>query len=248
MSGRLAVLVGLLAGLVTAGTVMAVALVNAPQIADQLYPTPPPALGPTPPPAMPSLAPPSAAASPSGAPSVASTSVASASPSAATSAAPSGSGAPASTSGGQAFMIGEPAPPLVLPLIGGGTIELADLKGNPVWVNFMATWCEPCRDEFPLMSAFQARYEDEGLIVLGVDVREDPDVVAAFMDEVGGVFRMALDADGAAQREWGALALPIHFWIDSEGIVRDGALGGIGPDAMASALQTIMPGVEVTPP
>ena len=145
-------------------------------------------------------------------------------------------------------MIGEPAPALVLPLIGGGTIELAELKGSPVWVNFMATWCEPCRDEFPLMSAFQARYEDDGLIILGVDVREDPEVVAAFMDEVGGVFRMALDEDGTAQRAWGALALPIHFWVDSEGIIRDGALGGLGPDAMASALETILPGVEVTPP
>ena len=112
----------------------------------------------------------------------------------------------------------------------------------------MATWCEPCRDEFPLMSTFQARYEDDGLIVLGVDVREDPEAVAAFMDEVGGVFRMALDEDGAAQREWGALALPIHFWIDADGIVRDGALGGIGPDTMAEALRTILPGVEVTPP
>ena len=104
-------------------------------------------------------------------------------------------------------MIGEPAPALVLPLLGGGTIDLAALRGNPVWVTFMATWCEPCRDEFPLMSAFQARYEDEGLIVLGVDVREDAEVVAAFMDEVGGVFgpakvgRAAMTSPGSTASE-----------------------------------------------
>jgi thiol-disulfide isomerase/thioredoxin len=246
MSGRLAVLVGLLAGLVTAGTVMAVALVNAPQIADSLYPTPS-VLGPTPAPSVPSLAPPPSPSAVAGRSPSAAPSAASSAPSG-SGASPSGSGAPPSGSGGQAFMIGEPAPALVLPLLGGGTIDLAELRGSPVWVNFMATWCEPCQDEFPLMSAFQARYEEAGLIVLGVDVREDPDTVAAFMDEVGGVFRMALDEDGAAQREWGALALPIHFWVDAEGIIRDGALGGIGPDAMASGLQTILPGVEVTPP
>jgi thiol-disulfide isomerase/thioredoxin len=135
-----------------------------------------------------------------------------------------------------------------LPLVGGGTVNLADLRGQSVWVNFMATWCEPCRDEFPLMSVFQARYEEEGLVVLAVDVREEEASVKAFVDEVGGLFQVALDTDGAAQREWGAAALPIHFWIDAEGIVRDGALGGIGPDAMVEGLQAILPGVEVSAP
>ena len=46
---------------------------------------------------------------------------------------------------------------------------------------------------------------------------------------------------------WDAIALPVHFWIDAEGIVRDGALGGIGPDVMAEGLETILPGVDVTP-
>ncbi len=45
----------------------------------------------------------------------------------------------------------------------------------------------------------------------------------------------------------GALALPVHFWIDTDGIVRDAALGGIGPDVMAAGLGTILPGVTVTP-
>ena len=46
---------------------------------------------------------------------------------------------------------------------------------------------------------------------------------------------------------WDALALPVHFWIDAEGIIRDGSLGGIGPDVMAQGLQAIMPGVDVRP-
>src|SRR5439155_18833270 len=53
------------------------------------------------------------------------------------------------------FHVGEPAPPLTLPLLGGGSVDLASLKGKPVWLNFMATYCPPCRDEFPVMSAFQ---------------------------------------------------------------------------------------------
>jgi hypothetical protein len=64
---------------------------------------------------------------------------------------------------------------------------------------------------------------------------------------MGAIFPLGLDADGAAQQEWGAFALPVHYWIDAEGIVRDGSFGGIGPDIMAGALRKILPGVDVTP-
>ena len=147
----------------------------------------------------------------------------------------------------EAFGIGEPAPPLVLPLVGGGTVDLADYRGKPVWVNFMATWCPSCVDELPSMAGFAARYEDTGLVILAVDVREDEAAVTAFFKDLGVELPVGLDSDGKASAEWAAIALPVHFWIDEEGIVRDGALGGIGPDVMARGLQTILPGVTVTP-
>ena len=153
----------------------------------------------------------------------------------------------AGSSGSAAFHVGEPAPPLVVPQVGGGTIDLADLKGQPVWVNFMGTYCPPCVDEFPLMNGFAARYADTGLVVLAIDVKEDEGVVASFAEGLGATFPLGLDADGSAQAAWGAAALPVHFWIDKGGIVRDGALGGIGPDVMAKGLQTILPDVTVEP-
>ena len=158
------------------------------------------------------------------------------------------SGSPvASSSGDAAFHVGEPAPPLVVPQVGGGTIDLASLKGQPVWVNFMGTYCPPCVDEFPLMNGFATRYADTGLVVLAIDVKEDEGVVASFAEGLGATFPLGLDADGSAQTAWAAAALPVHFWIDKDGIVRDGALGGIGPDVMARGLQTILPDVTVEP-
>ena len=145
------------------------------------------------------------------------------------------------------FHVGQPAPPLSVPQVGGGTIDLANLRGKPVWINFMATWCPSCQDEFPLMSGFAARYASTGLVVIAVDVREDEGAVAAFAEQLGATFPLGLDTDGTAAGTWDAVALPVHFWIDAEGIVRDGALGGIGPDVMAAGLKTILPGVDVTP-
>jgi thiol-disulfide isomerase/thioredoxin len=166
--------------------------------------------------------------------------------SASASVAPSGSPA-ASASATGLFHIGEPAPALVVPQVGGGTIDLAELKGKPVWVNFMATYCPPCQDEFPLMNGFAARYADAGLVVLAIDVKEDEGTVAAFAESLSATFPLGLDTDGKASADWDAIVLPVHFWIDADGIVRDGALGGIGPDIMARGLQTILPDVTVTP-
>jgi cytochrome c biogenesis protein CcmG, thiol:disulfide interchange protein DsbE len=257
MSSRIAVLTGLLAGILSAVLLMAGLVAFAPQLSDTLGLNGPVVIGPTP---GPSGAVPSITAPPSARPTAGATAGPSASPgdSAEPSDAvptdePTGSGAsarptlaPRSPIPG-AFHVGEPAPKLVLPLLGGGTFDLAKLKGKPVWVNFMGTYCPPCRDEFPVMSGFQARYADDGLTVIAVDVREDTSTIQEFVGSTGATFSVALDKDGAAQRTWGAVALPVHFWIGADGIVKDGALGGIGPDQMAQSLALILPGVNVTP-
>jgi thiol-disulfide isomerase/thioredoxin len=220
MSPRVAIPAGLLAGVVAAVALLGGVLAFAPEPATEATPIPSVAIAtPTPEP----------------------TPVASDGPSASASAAPSGSAA------GGLFGVGAPAPPLVVPQVGGGTIDLANLRGQPVWVNFMGTYCPPCVDEFPLMNGFAARYADDGLVILAIDVREEEGVVAAFAESLGAIFPLGLDLDGSAADEWrAAAALPMHFWIDREGIVRDGALGGIGPDIMARGVQAIMPEVDVT--
>jgi cytochrome c biogenesis protein CcmG/thiol:disulfide interchange protein DsbE len=188
---------------------------------------------------------PSIAASSSPAPSVAE-----ATPSAAPTASPELTAVPSAAPSGDEvanFHIGEQAPDLVVPQVGGGTIDLSLLEGKPVWVNFMQTTCEECITEFPQMNGFAARYGEEGLVIVAIDIREEEGTVAAFAQSLNATFPLGLDADGTAQRAWGAFALPIHYWVDAAGVVRDGALGGIGPDIMARGVQAIMPDIEVTP-
>lgn len=151
------------------------------------------------------------------------------------------------TVGTSSFHVGEPAPALSVPQLGGGRVDLVNLKGRPVWVNFMQTTCPPCVDEFPLMNGFAVRYADAGLVVIAVDIREDEGVVASFVNALNAQFPIGLDTDGSAAQAWDAVALPVHFWVDREGIIRAAALGGLGPDVMAENLGTILPGVDVTP-
>jgi cytochrome c biogenesis protein CcmG/thiol:disulfide interchange protein DsbE len=224
MSPRLSILAGLLVGVAVAALVLGGIYTLAPDPVPVATPVPSTAVD------SPS-APAGASASPSAGP---------AGPASSDSLSAGPSGSP-----GGAFHIGEPAPALVVPQVGGGTIDLSVLHGQPVWVNFMATWCPPCQDEFPLMAGFAARYADQGLVVVAIDAREEEGAAAAFADRFGATFPMGLDPDGSASARWGALALPVHFWIDADGIVRDGALGGIGPDTMVAGLRTILPGVDV---
>lgn len=228
MSPRLSIVLGVLSGVLVAAIAIGIVIVVLPEPA-------------------PAVTEPSASAASPSASAPASAPVTSASPSASASPAASGGSASPSGSLATAFHIGEQAPPLDLPQVGGGTIDLEALRGKPVWVNFMQTTCPPCIDEFPLMSGFAARYADDGLVVVAVDIQEDDGVVAAFAQSLNANFPIALDRDGSAQDTWRAYGLPVHFWVDKDGIVRDGALGGIGPDIMARGLGTILPGVEVTP-
>ena len=220
---RLSILAGLLAGVAAAALVIGGILAFAPEPGVATTPPPRPSVSVS---VLPSIEP---------------------SPTATASAALSASPSASAGSSAALFHVGEPAPALVVPQVGGGIIDLANLSGKPVWVNFMGTYCPPCRDEFPLMNGFYARYAEQGLIVIAIDVREEEGTIAACAQELNATFPIGLDADGDAARAWDAIVLPVHFWVDADGIIRDGALGGIGPDIMAAGLQTIMPGVDVTP-
>ena len=210
MSGRLAVVAGVTAGLAT------VAIVIGALVASTPVPTAPPAASLT------LVSPSPIAGSPS----------------------PSASGEPSApaASPGALFHVGEPAPTLSVPEVGGGTIDLARLRGRPVWVNFWGTYCPACVDEFPLMNGYAARYEAAGLVILAIDVREDEETAAAFATRLGALFPIGLDPQGAAAGAWDATVPPVHYWIDAEGIIRAGAAGGIGPDQMDAGLATILPG------
>jgi thiol-disulfide isomerase/thioredoxin len=231
MGPRLSVLAGLAAGVLVALAVLAGVILAVPASIPARASAPPPSVA-------------AAVESPSASPFASASASAgpSASPNAAPSGSPSGSGSVTAN-----FHVGEAAPALSVPQLGGGTIDLASLKGKAVWINFMQTTCPPCIDEFPRMNGFAARYADAGLVVIAVDIREDESVVAEFALRLNATFPLGLDASGAAQQAWGAYGLPVHYWIDKTGIVRDGALGGIGPDVMARGVGAILPGVTVTP-
>src|SRR4051812_19074589 len=73
------------------------------------------------------------------------------------------------------------APDFSLKDLSGKTVQLSALKGHPVLLDFWATWCGPCRMSIPMVQSFYMRHKDEGLVVLGVNMDEDPSGVPEFV-------------------------------------------------------------------
>ena len=184
------------------------------------------------------LFPPSTPASPSASPTTPSSPSPSASPSAGES--PDGSAE-------VGLRPGQLAPPLEVDRLDGGTINLAALRGQVVWLNFLGSWCPPCYDEMPRMESYWLRLKDKGLIIVGVDIKESRAEAEAFVKQVGVSFPIGIDPTSTTEQYWSAFAMPVHFWIDREGVVRSFAFGGIGRKQMEDGLSTILPEEFPTP-
>ena len=115
----------------------------------------------------------------------------------------------------------EQAPALELPkLSGGGRGSLADYRGEVVVLNFWASWCEPCREESPLLQRWHKRMAGEGGTVLGVDVLDVTGDAEDFIDEYGLTYPMLKDKAGDALESFGVVAYPETFVIDRDGRIR----------------------------
>jgi thiol-disulfide isomerase/thioredoxin len=142
--------------------------------------------------------------------------------------------------------IGQQAPPLVVTLTDGSLLDTRDYAGQPLWINFMASWCPQCADELPMMQNYQAQLGDQATVVL-VDVGEDQRTVNAFVRSLGIELPVGLDQDSSIQRAWGAFALPVHFFIDGNGTVQQIVFGGAPPEVFDQALGEILPAATPSP-
>lgn len=134
----------------------------------------------------------------------------------------------------------EPSMPLVD--LGGNAVDLAGLRGRPVWIVFWATWCPPCQSETPDLQRAWDLARAQGLAMIAVDVQEPESTVRDYVTTYGLGYRVALDTTGRAMKAWGVFGLPTHYFIDADGIVRDRVYGPLSLDGMLSRLSLILPG------
>ncbi|MSP13650.1 MAG: TlpA family protein disulfide reductase [Chloroflexi bacterium] len=135
---------------------------------------------------------------------------------------------------------GAAPPTFSLPGVDGKNISLDQFKGHPLVINFWATWCSPCRYEMPFLQQAQDKYRDQGLVVLGVDVAEDPSLVGAFAKQFNLSFPIVVDGTGAVSNIYQAHAIPITYFVDKNGVVTDVHPGAMNESILKGFLSKIL--------
>lgn len=124
--------------------------------------------------------------------------------------------------------------------LNGNKVSLADYKGKPVYLNFWATWCPPCRGEMPGIEKVYRAYKDKGLTVLAVDLGEDKGTVKDFIKQNNYSFTVLLDSDQSVAEKYNISAIPVSYFIDKEGNIAAKKIGALSEEDMKSYIESIL--------
>jgi thiol-disulfide isomerase/thioredoxin len=127
------------------------------------------------------------------------------------------------------------------PHLSGQTVDarpfsLVALRGKVVLVNFWATWCPECRPEMPAFERLHREFASRGLAIIGINAREDKQVVGRYASELGLTFALVLDPGGKNHDLYGVIGIPTTFLVGRDGRAVAFAVGArdwSGPDARA---------------
>ena len=123
----------------------------------------------------------------------------------------------------QHALIEKPAPDFTLRDLKGNQVSLSDFRGQPVVLNFWATWCSPCRVEIPHLEALYTKYKDQGLVVIGMNTETDYMKVKHFAEPQIS-YTVLLDGGTQAQG-YDVSGIPCTYYIDRKGIIRHRSVG-----------------------
>jgi cytochrome c biogenesis protein CcmG/thiol:disulfide interchange protein DsbE len=141
-------------------------------------------------------------------------------------------------------LVGHRAPDFTLPIWNGapGAAEhLATLRGKPVVINFWASWCDPCREETPILEAAWQKHQKDGIIFLGVSYQDKADAAQAFMKQYGVTYPVGPDdQNGSIAIAYGVVGAPETVFVDRSGMVAQKVGGALDDGTLERAIDALL--------
>jgi len=119
-------------------------------------------------------------------------------------------------------LVGKQAPDFTLPTLDGKTVSLSQFHGQPILINFWASWCLPCREEMPELVRSYETHKAEGFMILGLNLTYSDTLtdVQAFVNEFHMTFPVLLDKDGqVAEKLYPLPGAPTSIFINRDGTI-----------------------------
>jgi len=135
--------------------------------------------------------------------------------------------------------VGQPAPDFALADLDGNPVRLSDLRGRPVIVNFWASWCGPCVEEFPLLESAAAAHRGDDLVIVGIVFRDRSEAAREFLARMGVTWPAAMDPGEQVATEFGIIGPPDTFFIDRQGILMGRQIGQLSAADLERGLRSI---------
>ena len=121
--------------------------------------------------------------------------------------------------------VGKPAPSFDTVDMQGNVWSLNQQKGQVIFLNFWATWCEPCREEMPSMQRLYTRLPKDKFQMVALYNKDNPKVVNKFVKQLGITIPILNDEQNIIGQRYGLTGLPETFIIDKQGVIREKFIG-----------------------
>jgi cytochrome c biogenesis protein CcmG/thiol:disulfide interchange protein DsbE len=138
-------------------------------------------------------------------------------------------------------ILARPAPPFALTLFDGRILQLQDLRGKVVLLNFWASWCPPCRAEARTLEAAWRRYRD--VVFVGVNLQDKEEAAREFLAEFDVTYPNGMDRGARIAVDYGVWGLPETFFIDAEGRITYKHIGALGWATITAKIEEARGGV-----
>jgi len=133
-----------------------------------------------------------------------------------------------------------PAPNFTLQGFDGRTVSLSELRGQVVVINFWASWCDPCREEAAYLEQTWRKYEDQGVVFLGVDYVDTEKAALAYIEEFDITYINGPDLKTRISDSYNIQGVPETYYVAKNGELRGVHIGPLYPPDLDQKIEELL--------